>query len=137
METFNTLFVDDTEGDNNYIRLLIDIQKLPIDAHFEPTGKNALDYLDNLSKDDFPKIIFVDINMPLMDGFEFIEAFEQKFYPAHKNTMLFIMSSSHRLSEIEKAKSISSIVDFIQKPLTKDVFIEKIMKNYYSNEKSE
>lgn len=136
MKKFKVLFIDDTEGDNNYIQLLIEIEKLPINPHFESTGSNALDYLEAINPDEFPEIIFVDINMPLMNGFEFIEAFKNKFYPKHQNTMMFVMSSSHRLSEIEKAKSIPCIIDFIQKPLTKQIFNQKVVKNYPSGETS-
>ena len=128
MKRFNILFIDDTEGDNNFIRLLIEIHKLPVNPHFEISGHNALKYLSSLPPDKFPEILIVDINMPLMDGFEFISEFKKQFYPKHKKVIIFMMSSSHRLSEIERAKSTPSIVDYIQKPMTKEIFEQKFLE---------
>lgn len=66
----------------------------------------------------FPDIIFLDINMPIMDGWEFLEEFEK--YPPHvlKTCSVYLLTSSIDADDIAKFKTYKSVVDLISKPLT-------------------
>ena len=90
---YKFLFIDDSPTDNKYLSLLIRIKKLPIIPHFEYSAQKALDYLLKCEDDKFPEVIMIDINMPLMNGFEFIDNYLALF-PNQKNTLLYITSSS-------------------------------------------
>ncbi|MEM9822437.1 MAG: response regulator, partial [Bacteroidota bacterium] len=85
----NLLFIDDSETEISFIQLLIEIEKLPIIAHFERTAQEGLEYLKSLTQDTYPAVVIVDINMPLMNGFEFAQAFEKKIAALAPNTKLF------------------------------------------------
>ena len=65
-------------------------------------------------------VLFLDINMPLMNGWEFLERFEQ-LDPAIKNRVkIYILSSSVDKRDIEKAKANKNVVHYLIKPLTKE-----------------
>ena len=81
---------------------------------------NALDALKKLlKKEQFPDCILVDIKMPEINGFEFVEKYEQKLGKSHPYTQVYILSSSARQSDKRKAMKYKSVKEFILKPLTK------------------
>ncbi len=76
-------------------------------------GLNAA--LDQLSEESFPDCIFLDLNMPCMNGWEVLEALEQKKKPAH--CKLYIVSSSINPMDHAKAKQYRWVDAFVTKPL--------------------
>ncbi|MEM6965708.1 MAG: response regulator [Bacteroidota bacterium] len=126
LSKYKFLFIDDSDLDNNYIKILIDVEELPIEAHFCNSAIAALDYLKDQSAASFPEIIIVDINMPLMNGFEFTEEYQEKYAADFPDTYLFISSSTRRISEIEKSKQMDIVTDFIAKPVAADYLVNKI-----------
>lgn len=123
---YRFLFVDDSNLDNAYVKMMLDIEQIPITTHFSSSGIHALEYLDGLPEDNFPHVIIIDINMPLMNGFEFAAKYKEEYHSAYPETKLFITSSTRRLSEIEKAKNFDVVEDFIEKPISVNHFEEKI-----------
>lgn len=76
-----------------------------------------------------PDIIFLDINMPEMNGFQFLQEFNKLKNIKERPIKIYILSSSTNLQDVIKAKNESSCVDFISKPLiTRD--LNKIVNNY-------
>lgn len=85
-------------------------------------GLEAIDFFKKLdsgevSMDSFPEIIFIDLNMPIMDGWDFFDAFIRDFAHFEKKTKIFILSSSINPADVERAKNEESIVAFLAKPL--------------------
>ncbi len=89
-------------------------------------GQLAIDYIKDLveNHEQLPQLVLVDINMPILNGWEFIEAFEALNLEV-KNDM-YMLSSSVYENDIEKAKSYKSVKGFISKPLSIDRLKELI-----------
>lgn len=92
-------------------------------------GQEALEYYDNLKseqEEDFPELIFLDLNMPVMGGWEFLDNFiEPTYSPFNKKTKIIVLSSTIDPQDIEKVKNYPIIIDFISKPVTKEM-LEKL-----------
>ncbi|WP_281502604.1 response regulator [Arenibacter sp. F20364] len=83
-------------------------------------GEEALDFmLDNLHNDkELPDVIFLDIDMPIMDGFQFMEEYVKLKPSLGKKITIYMVSSSVDPVDIERAKKISEIADYMVKPIT-------------------
>lgn len=82
--------------------------------------KNGEEVIKLLSEknNQLPDIILLDINMPVIDGWQFLEQIEEL---PHKDKLnVFIMSSSIDANDIEKSKSFSTVKDFISKPINNE-----------------
>ena len=75
-------------------------------------------------KSALPDIIFLDISMPIMDGWEFLEEYEQIEAQFEKKIKLYMFSSSISPHDMERAKQFSAVLDFIIKPLSKEKITE-------------
>ena len=82
-------------------------------------GREALDDLTSIMtlKEKLPEVIFLDLNMPILNGWEFLDNF-CKIPDIETKTRIYILSSSVYSVDIEKAKNYSIVKDFIEKPLT-------------------
>ena len=92
-------------------------------------GKTALDYLTN--NEEWPEVILLDINMPVMDGFQFLEEY-QKLDKNGKSTKIFILTSSSRDEDRRKSLSSGAVEDYFDKPLN-DSHLEIILSKLQSN----
>lgn len=92
-------------------------------------GLDALDYLkENLNSEyKLPDIIFLDLSMPIMDGWQFLDEFTTLETQKTSKIIIYICSSSISPHDIMKAKKMSAVSDFIIKPVTKDKFSEIIL----------
>lgn len=97
------------------------------------SGEEAIQYFENfevIEAKNYPEVIFLDLNMPVMGGWEFLDNFTQKNLPiVFKNTKVYILSSSIDPLDIEKAKTYPIVIDFISKPITKEK-LEKLMLTF-------
>ena len=90
-------------------------------------GQEALEYYENSENENsYHELIFLDLNMPIMGGWEFLDNFtEKRFYPINENTKIIVLSSTIDPRDIEKVKNYPMILDFISKPVTKEM-LEKL-----------
>ena len=80
-------------------------------------GKIGLDELKKIAETKDPVIVFLDINMPVLDGWGFIDIFEQSNCYGIQDINLFIVSSSTDEEDVKKAKEYDCVRQFIHKPL--------------------
>ena len=82
-------------------------------------GEEAIQYLrDNKTNNEkIPDILFLDVNMPIMDGWMFIEEYARIKKEIIKKTAIFMLSSSVNPIDIERAGKIAEISDYIIKPI--------------------
>ena len=104
----NKLYLDEAKFCENYIEVL--------------NGQLALNYFINLAEEEddlskVPELILLDLNMPLMDGWEFLELFEKEFPQYVERTKVYVLSSSINPHDKERALNEKSVCGFIEKPL--------------------
>ena len=126
------LLIDDNEADN-YLHSKA-ILSTGVFNHLEVAtgGEAALAYLQKAGDNAAPKpdLIFLDINMPGMDGFEFLEEYH-KLDPALKSQMVvFMLTSSLMPEDNEKAMNSGEVSDFLNKPLTEET-VQKIVEKCF------
>lgn len=84
-------------------------------------GQEALNFLkDPANANQLPDVVFVDINMPVMNGWEFTHNFEEFKSQIGKNITLYMVSSSVDLRDIERAKNTPLLQDYLLKPLDQE-----------------
>lgn len=88
-------------------------------------GEDAIRYFNNLlqnKQDSIPELIFLDLNMPIMNGWEFLDSFSSKIYSDQfKEVKVIILSSTIDPYDIERSKTYSMVVDFMSKPITTEM----------------
>ncbi|MBT2163111.1 response regulator [Zobellia barbeyronii] len=92
-------------------------------------GKSALDYLNSLKT--LPELIFVDINMPSMDSWEFMEEYEKIDMSLKINTRVILLTTSILPSDKEKMEQYKQIDAMMFKPLN-ETAIRQIMTEYFN-----
>ncbi len=90
------------------------------------SGWEALKFFANCKKGAAPEIILLDLNMPEMDGYEFIQHFEEKFAHTFPETKIIVITSSQRESDKSRSLAFKSVTGFINKPL-EETEIKKIL----------
>ena len=93
-------------------------------------GKEGIDFLiDNIANvEDIPDIIFLDINMPIMDGWQFLEQYVKLKPRVGKKVTIYMISSSVDPIDVKRAKAMSEISDYLIKPIKSEQVSEIIEK---------
>lgn len=119
------LLVDDDETSNLLTTMVITDMDITEEVDVATNGEEALQYIINNCKEasisterKCPGLILLDINMPIMDGFEFLEAYKKKFDLENKVPVVMLSSSSNKL-DFEKAKALN-VKGYIVKPLNEE-----------------
>lgn len=117
--TLSICIVDDDSVYQFTIRKAIEKLKLAKNVIVFSDGEEALDFmLDNLNDQaELPDIILLDINMPIMDGFQFLDEYVKIKPKVGKSITIYMVSSSVDPIDIRKAKSYSEVSDYIVKPI--------------------
>ena len=125
------MLVDDNDTDNFISKRIIEITKFSKRVEVKSSGKSALDYLkeNQNNPSDLPNIIFLDINMPIVDGFVFLYEFEKFNELVKSKCKVIILSSSDNKRDIDKIVNNNHVIKFITKPLT-EVALEEIKLNH-------
>jgi CheY-like chemotaxis protein len=136
----NVMLVDDDDVTIMICKLRLKKSLFCKDVMTYENGSDAIQYFEEqlklpAEKQLVPELILLDINMPIMNGWEFIEIFEEKYARAFPLTKIKILSSSVDPKDEERAKNNTQILGFITKPLTDDNLLELMkiaaFKNYF------
>lgn len=117
------MLIDDNELDNFINQKVIESSSFADKIYTSTNGQSALEFLKNLILNMdlidaiFPQVLFVDINMPLMDGFQFITEFEKLSDAVRKHCKVAVLTSSINPEDKTKAVGLKSDVVFLNKPL--------------------
>jgi CheY-like chemotaxis protein len=136
IDTLNFLLIDDDEIFN-----FLNMKSVTKSEHCNKveTFSSSIDALDSLLslialKKEFPDIILLDISMPVMNGFDFLEAYERIPLQYRNSTFVFMLSSSMNDEDISKAMAFESVLGYIAKPLN-SLKVENICNKVLSKKK--
>jgi len=116
MTTIPVLLVDDSEPDRLFSTIVLGRSGRPLEVREFESAADALAELATAPQP--PTIILLDINMPGMDGFDFLRAFEQLPEERRRGTSVVMLSSSSLDSDRDRALSHASVKDYVVKPLS-------------------
>jgi len=116
------LIVDDDQINNLFSQIILEDENVCNMVSVCQSTVEALELLRSMSSNmeaPFPDLILLDINMPELDGFDFLDRYHLLGYNEQYNTAISMFSTSDDPAHVERVKQYSSVVGFIQKPLSK------------------
>src|SRR5262245_33032413 len=113
-----TMIVDDNELDSFVLKNVLSANSFTSETLMMPDGRSALDYLKANNNDRLPRIIFLDIMMPGMDGFEFLEHFEKLPQEVRDKCRIILISTSESFKDLNRANKNRFVYRFLNKPIT-------------------
>jgi CheY-like chemotaxis protein len=121
------LLVDDDHSTNHYHEIMLNDWGVTEVVHKVTNGLEALNFLKS-QKHEKPSLIMLDINMPVMNGFEFLEEYE-KLDECHKvSFVVFMLTSSLHENDVERAAQLNSLGGYCEKPMTEEMIMDVINK---------
>lgn len=133
-EIKKALIIDDDEVNNFICVRQIRAASFAEEAEFLLSGQEALDKLTSDAEnapENLPDIIFLDINMPMMSAWEFLQEYSPLSEKFSKEVKLFILSSSVYRKDQLRALDHDVVVDYLYKPLTKEL-LTKVKDKHFS-----
>lgn len=126
------MLVDDNMDDNFYHERIIRKNNAADTIVVKETGLEALEYLESTRDpaNTLPDLIILDINMPGMNGWEFLEEFKKLDEELQSKMVVIMLTTSVNPADEAMAKSYDILADFKTKPLTKEM-LEDILTKYH------
>lgn len=120
------LVIDDDDINIFIIKKIVEKTGYNINMVSKTNGQLAIDHLKTIleNNETFPQLILIDINMPVLNGWEFLEAYDN--LNITQRVDLYMLSSSVYENDIEKAKTYKKVKGFISKPLSINRLIELV-----------
>lgn len=127
------LLIDDDEATNFYHTIVLEEEFNWVEVQSVKSAKEGLDYL--LHKGVYancphPGIIFLDINMPGMTGWDFLAEYDELSKDIHDRTVVTILTTSVNPDDRERAATIPAVKEFVNKPLTPEAFWKVVNENF-------
>ncbi|MES2140740.1 MAG: response regulator [Bacteroidota bacterium] len=122
----SVMIVDDCEIDNYINEIIIKKAGFAENVYKHSGALGSLEFLKNIAMlnytdlDLLPSVLFLDINMPVLDGFQFLDELNNFPTQLNRKIKIVILSSSANPSDIKKASQYKQVVKFLHKPLTKE-----------------
>ncbi len=126
------MLVDDDHNDNFFHEREIRKTNSATVIIEKNSALEALEYLKSRKedKDMLPDLIFLDINMPGMNGWEFLQEYERLDKKLQNRAIIVMLTTSDNDDDVARAKAWSFVSDYITKPLTEEI-MKEIIKKYF------
>lgn len=122
----NVLLIDDDRSCNFIMKEFINLANEDVSHHECYSVDSALEYLSQTG--DFPDVIFLDLNMPVKSGFDFLENYSKDFFHDHPHTKLIVLTSSLRPSDKTQTLSYECVTEFKSKSDINE-FIDEVINS--------
>ena len=123
------LLVDDDPDDNEFHQIIIKGMDIVNRTDVVVNGLEALAYLKRENKTP-PELIFLDINMPKMNGWEFLEQYKFLDAKQRAKVLIVILTTSANPDDMKKAKEIEEVTGFETKPLSEELLTEILQEHF-------
>ncbi len=124
------MLIDDDDDDNFFHKKEIMDNHLAESVIVQDSARKALEYL-KFKTEPVSDLIFLDINMPGMNGWEFLDEYQKLGKEQQSRAMIIMLSTSSNPKDKEKANSWDCVTDYITKPLTKQA-LETVIKKHFN-----
>jgi len=123
---YAVMLIDDNEIDNLINQKMIEASGIAEHIYTHTGARSAIEFLKNMEKlndagkEVLPDMIFLDIDMPLMDGFQFLDEFENLDEATKDHCGVVMLTSSISPADVNKSKKYEYVKKYINKPLTQE-----------------
>jgi len=123
------LLVDDDPDDNYFHQIIINEMNIVNHIDIVINGIEAIAYLKNENRIP-PDLIFLDLNMPKMNGWEFLEQYKHLSTAQKAKVLIVILTTSANPDDMERAKEIQEVTGFETKPLCSELLREILQQHF-------
>lgn len=123
------MLIDDNELDNFINTNMMQSCNFAENIYVHTGGKSALELLHNFNRNPklpltfLPQVILLDINMPLMDGFQFLDELNRLPKDFLKDIKIVMLTTSTNPQDLERAKDYNMVIKFTNKPISEKVLL--------------